>query len=624
MTHPTAIVIAEPVLDGQTVTPPEDPAAPKVGRWYWRTLEDTDGVPYRRLVCVIHVGSNYAKVNGPDTAESRIHEDAFHKQCVLETDPERVIKSHVEEHGAVVHELMAEIKALTMRLAVTNAPGLPSGETGALAMYSSGNVEQYKTALVLAEKKTLPELFEKIRKENEKLGLWLAAPIIPLQAQAEAMAPVIGAIRERVFSVELYAGLVEQVVQVTDGKPAGATEKLHLFQRRAYMDEECLAHYEAGGMEFKDLAAFDAWIARPANVARLLPFPRCMLAFQVRRHHKTREMHSLADYFRIMALQDQDKYTFLYMRNGEQLYRLATQIEFGADLFPDLTEDQLGSVLYAKHGHSSKLIPERRWLDMRERERRYEKACKEREAATKDMSPKKAAEYREAHPIEEEDSHRWSFEKSSMYSPFNRTNVYYDDIAKHIHEEMTRHNHLVLVLQGLLDRSPVMQPHPPWQLWTADGFTSALELHYDDKRALTPGDAPDFQAYRERLNATITVGTVTLGQRRVWHQRKKKDHPYSDNGPDKFSRVAALGKEVGQGHLPLDTRADRTGQLERRGREEGPHTVPHRGQDQAALQRRRVQAGGLQDLLRRSAHPRGLPAVGAATARSRGVPRGQP
>jgi hypothetical protein len=29
------------------------------------------------------------------------------------------------------------------------------------------------------------------------------------------------------------------------------------------MDEECLAQYEAGGMDFESLSEFDKWLARP-------------------------------------------------------------------------------------------------------------------------------------------------------------------------------------------------------------------------------------------------------------------------------------------------------------------------------------------------------------------------
>lgn len=540
-----ADLVTVEVQRGERVDVGADPETPKVGRWYWRTSEK-DGQTLRRLVCVTTVGSNYAEVRGPEHGTLRIHEDKFHQQCVLEPNPEAVIAQHVDRQQTVIHELMAEVKALTLRLAVTSAPGLPSGEAGALAVYTGKKIDDYKAALVKAEKTTLPDLFRQIKEENALLGKWLGATIIPLEAQAEAMTPAIEAVRDRVFSVELYAGLVESIVQVTDGEPAGATEKLHLFQRRAYMDEECLAQYEVGGMDYKGIEDFDAWLARPANLARLLPFPRCILAFQVRRKAKAREMASIADYFNILQEEALDKLTFLYIRNGARLYRLGTEIEFGESLFPDMTEDQLGSKLYAQtdsDGEVRKLITEAQWRGKVEEERAYEQRAKERRAAAAKMSKQKAREY--LWSFHDEPSH---FERSEQFKPFDRTNVFYDDIAKHIAAEMKRHNRLVLVLQGLLDRSPVLHPHPPWQLWTHEGFTAALKLHYDNARALSPGDKPDFEAYRARLNESITVGSVTLGQRWVWKERKQSDKktPYTDRGPPKFARVAAVSKKTGK------------------------------------------------------------------------------
>jgi hypothetical protein len=90
-------------------------------------------------------------------------------------------------------------------------------------------------------------------------------------------------------------------------------------------------------MQFQDLAAFDAWLIEPVNLQRLLPFPRCVVAFRVRREMKEHDM-SLAEFiqFTLNGEGDLDKLTFLYLRNGEQVWRLKTAIEFGAQLFPDL------------------------------------------------------------------------------------------------------------------------------------------------------------------------------------------------------------------------------------------------------------------------------------------------
>lgn len=69
---------------------------------------------------------------------------------------------------------------------------------------------------------------------------------------------------------------------------------------------------------------------------------------------------------------------------------------------------------------------------------------------------------------------------------------------------------------------------------------------------MVAGPKPDFDAYRKRLNATITKGTVTIGQDRFWamkeaekEQNRRPDReywsdesrPYGNPGPGKLARV---------------------------------------------------------------------------------------
>src|SRR6185503_2497735 len=106
--------------------------------------------------------------------------------------------------------------------------------------------------------------------------------------------------------------------------------------------------------------------------------------------------------------------------------------------------------------------------------------------------------------------------ESRRFTKFSPENVYYDEIAARIKSQIDHHNRLVLVLQGLLDRSPVFHPHPPYQLWDGDSFNQAIKLIYDDSRSLVQGDKPDFEAYRAELNASLKVGCVTVGQEDYW------------------------------------------------------------------------------------------------------------
>ncbi len=533
-------VLRSTMLEGEEV---------KVGQWFWVK----DGKD-RWLGCVIRVGSNYYELDGPTGGPYRVHMDESGSRCERELDPDSIIDRKVTGARSEVEALMGEVRALTARLAVSGGPEIGTGEEcQALAVATEGkNYEEYGKALEKAKKEDLPALFKKIEDANRSMAAWMSAKVIPLRAEAEGMKKVIGKIEDRVFNVELYAGLVEQVVMCRDGEPAPTGEKIRLLQRRHYMDEECLAHYEVGGMEMKDIKAFDRWICKKKNLERLLPFPRCAVAFRVRRNAKWRDGWSISDFLQIFHLQEEDKITFLYMRNGDRVYRLQTQIEFGEQLFPDIRQLRPNDVIWAKvwsNGGVKEMITEGEYI---EKKTRWETEEAERKR-----------QYNEA-PRED----KWRFRGHGWndlddYSPFNHTNVYYDDISAEIQGKLKKHNRIALILQGILDRSPVFHPHPPWQIWTEEGFHQALELVHDDSFALTSGPPPDFEAYRKRLNLQLKPGCVTIGQQDFWerheaekeNRRRDNDHrlrgrsyevhhyrPYGNPGPGDLARPVSVNK----------------------------------------------------------------------------------
>lgn len=553
-------IVPEPAKRAEEIPVDADPDAPAVGKWYWvspRRSEDDPEPDPSRLSCVVHVGSNFVEFRaaGVRAYSERVHLNEFWDRCAPERDPDSVIAGEIRSRQAKVVGLMKKAQEITSRLAIAPGLSLPGAEqpteTQALALRGNDQpVEEYKAALVKAKDETLPEIFKEIEDTNHALACWMKSSVIPLEAQAKAMEPVIGRIKERIFSVELYAGLTEHAEQVRDGDPAPLETRVHLLQRRHYMDEECLANYKTGGMDFKNIRGFDRWLGKKENFERILPFPRCIVAFQVRRHTKYREWHNVADFFKMADESKMDQMTFLYVRNGGQLFRLSTEIDFGAQLFPDLSEDMLGGKLYAKvrSGDVGEIITEAQYLGMVEEEDR-----RVREAKEKLRTCKKEDRWQYQ---SEADGH--IFRDSQYYEPFSPESVYHDDILKELQDKMNRHNRLVLVLQGLLDRSPVLHPHPPWSLWNAASFKAALELVYDDSRALTPGDAPDFEAYRARLNESLRTGSVTIGQDDAWaraearkeNKRLDEDHrtrrsdfrhkhyrPYGNPGPGVLARV---------------------------------------------------------------------------------------
>lgn len=554
---------------------PNEPEKLELGQWYWitpskRDEDEDDDEAQEWFGCIVHVGSNYVEMSNITSGTTRIHITNFDARCRRELNPDKVIGDNVKKYQGEVNQLMARVVEVTARLGVQASPELASGsETQALATVEAGrDFGTYKTELVKAKKEVLPDLFKQIESTHHELANWMKASIVPFKAQVGKMKGVIGRINDRIFNVDLYAGLSEQVELIQDGEPAGLAAKIHLLQRRCYMDEECLAQYQVGGMEFKDLHAFDAWLCRPDNLARLLPFPRCIVAFKVRRDMKARSY--FGTYIQIMELIElikQDEYTFLFIRNGERVYRMGTELEFGAKLFPDMDRQSLTGKLWASGAPNvDRIITDDEFQGLCEdyaqekAEHEAEKKAHEEKLAAWEATKKSAKE--RGFKFKEEKPHFWGHwweqNPANKFAEFEPNNIYYDDIRQKVDRDIQHHNRIGLIIQGFLDRSQILHPHPPWKIWSAEGFRAALELVYDDSRALVAGAAPDFEEYRKKANESIKTGSVTVGQEDLWEldegakaaesdrRRGRQGYhsdrytPYGNPGPGILAKVASF------------------------------------------------------------------------------------
>jgi len=556
-------IVRNPTVVTATVEPHEQDSL-ELGQWYW--VKDDDGSEW--LGCLMHLGSNYAEIQNLYEGSERIHLDSFSERCRLESNAKQVIEGEVTKHQGEVRALMAEISAITARLGVGAAPAyLSQGqqETHALARLDPNqDVKAYKADLVKAKSEDLPALFKRIEKSNEAMARWMKAEILPMRAQTGQMKDVIGRINNRIFSIELYAGLTETIEQITDGEPAGMTEKVRLMQRRCYMDEECLAQYRVGGMEFKDIGEFDRWLAQPENLNRILPFPRCIVAFRVRRDPKRRAVpESLIGFLELLNKMATDELTFLYIRNGERLYRMNTELEFGPHLFPDTDHNKLtlGTKLWAKMfaGRVDRIITDAQYQGLLEDYEAAKQQHKVKEAAhklaVKQWREAKKAAKEAGREFREHEPYLFSFsdrDPVDEHQPYEPDNIYYDDMQKKISAEIQQSNRIAVIIQGLLDRSVVLHPHPPWKIWSES--EQALELVYDATRALVGGEKPDFEQYRQRLNQSLKVGSVTVGQRLAWklggededgERRSRKKH-YNDPGPGYLAQVTEFQRSKGR------------------------------------------------------------------------------
>jgi hypothetical protein len=548
----------------------------ELGAWFWvKSVAQWDdassgrkkGDEYEWFGCAMEIGSNYVEIRSPGRTTARVHLDDYWDVLRREEDPESVIASRVSQWQTRTKELIAEIHSVTARLGVAKSRAIvdrraaADGSDGSslVALSGQADLDAYKNALTVAKEKTIPALHEDLKVANEQLAVWIKASMLSLEASIVPMRDTINTIEDRLFSFGLYAGLAESAIRCSQGAPAHYDEPLYVMQRRLYMDEEALLGYEAGGMDFRSISEFDEWLCRAENLVRLLPFPRTLVAMRIRRTKKERETHGdvLAAFVNIHEEQA-DKRTFLYVRNGEQVWRITCDIDFGPMIFPDGAVYREDEPMMVKMFASSvdKLIT---------------RAEYEQNLAVYSDLRAKSKEWRTTNPDRNpfDDPYVRTFSdtvdipgygsfRPHEWEPFDRSNVHFDDAMETIEARIKEYNRVAVIIQGLFDRSEILHPHPPVQTWRPDSFARSVKLVYDASFALHDGEKPDFEAFRAALNASLGIGSVVVGQERFWmtreaekeNARRDRDYrtgapsyryeiyrPYGDPGP---GRVASI------------------------------------------------------------------------------------
>lgn len=523
-----------------------------LGNWFWVKDDDEDEIEDGYWFgCLTEIGSNFVKISLPYSQDRggysvRIHFDDVYEWLKYEPSPKAVIQQYVNKYQTIASSTLNEIKAISARLGVSLQPSISvsTKTTGQDLMIFNGqtNVDDHKRDLIKAKEFDLPKLFEDLKKNNAEVARWLSAESLPLQAIMSEMKESLGAIDDRIFNVSLYAGLTETAIKCCDGKPADFHERLHVMQRRLYMDEESLLDYKSGGLEFKSIRAYDKWISKPKNRDRILPFPRCLIAMRVRRHTKERESDCLSDILVNMDAKISDKYTYLYVRNGEQIFRLICDVEFDEMIFPDSNKDNRPLMVRMFATSFQESITRDEYDSIVAEKEANEKLCKKWELdnpRNKWERDNPRGVYHWANPYYDKLRHF----NPRDWSPFDSSNIYFDDCKRAMDKRIKHYNHVALIIQGLFDRTEVLHPHPPVRTWEPESFNAMIKLVYDSSNVLNYREAPDFEVYRNHCNAMFTAGSISVGQQDFWERKeaekecRRRDNDWRDRGdyrPKKF------------------------------------------------------------------------------------------
>lgn len=554
----------------------EDPL--ELGSWYWylnnEEDDDEDDDGEKSLCCIVGMGSNHVKVEGlhdsGDGWTTRVHFSDFHTKLQPCEDPQKTIEEYQNKYRNKVKSLLKEVKEVTARLGVSSQMAIgkksedkTQSSNALVTMNNLVDPNDHVTDLELAQKVTLPNLFKEIKNNSESLTEWMKAETLPLEAQCGKLEHIIESVEDRIFNVKIYAGLAEEVIQLKEGEPADFNAVLHVFENRLYMDEECLIGYDRGGMDFSNLAGFNRWIRKPENIERFLPYDRCLVTFRVRRNRKDYWIpRHIGDLINIQNKHRDNEETFIYIRNGENLYLIRSELDLGHTIFSATSAfDPMEPLMFYKDWYKKFNFMSVNEYEVRcEENDKYKKRIKKEKYERKEYM-KKAPPEPDSRKVGTDVQNKWvhdwlytrpyggyhhsttpiegecHFEHRSEYEPFNKDSVYYDDATEHLNKEAKRFNRLAMIIQGLFDRSELLHPHPPVQVWQDESFKRSVKLLYDSSANLYKGKEPDIEEYMNKNREGFSVDSIFYGQEQCWLEKEaEKENTRRDNSNRDYDR----------------------------------------------------------------------------------------
>lgn len=318
---------------------------------------------------------------------------------------------------------------------------------------------------------------EQARAELDRARRELEEQFAAKRAELEARMAPLRAEMERMTEVlwtcDLYLGRREDLVPLRGGEPAPVSTPITVRQKVLSMAEESLVLMGKNntGMDAEDVPEFVRWLAEDDDhLARVLPEPKGVVALVPTRLKSDRE-----NVWEKAAKDAANRRTHWLIRNGQRLFMLTTdpELRVGERILPTRTE-------FTE-------VFERRLFGFA----------------------------RDAGPVE----------------PGSAEWLRMQEVADAKRRHYMR---LMLVLQGLIDRTDVFRPLPATGVNLLDAREQdrgrVVIVQDDDVHALLADGRPSFRQWQSSLNARLRPGMRVIGD---WNTRAF-DRLYSDG--DRYSR----------------------------------------------------------------------------------------
>lgn len=136
------------------------------------------------------------------------------------------------------------------------------------------------------------------------------------------------------FVLEIFTGMKEDVIGLLSGQNAPEDEPLHIYQMKAFMDEELGVYAEEGGLDGSNLEDFDDWIIK--NYKNYLYKNKSVMVWQIRRNDK--QYHDNPFFNKLINEHLGNFNTYFLFRNGDNLFRIWIDINIPETLIPKTSD----------------------------------------------------------------------------------------------------------------------------------------------------------------------------------------------------------------------------------------------------------------------------------------------
>lgn len=148
----------------------------------------------------------------------------------------------------------------------------------------------------------------------------------------EEMGGKLAQFKEGMGLMTAYCNGTNHLEALLHGDRAPASEPYSIFQSRLYLEEEIGLIANMLDIDHRDMKRLDEWLVRKSRWKKLMPLAKCILVTRICRKEKSydRQMGAIeAAYHNHFNME-----TLVWIRDGENLWRFSTDIQFEERVFP--------------------------------------------------------------------------------------------------------------------------------------------------------------------------------------------------------------------------------------------------------------------------------------------------